>query len=129
MLQKRISSLSKSLTSEATSLSIHSFKRSYTYSLHKAVSASTVFTCIDFGQCIVRFEMKVTHEWLLYEHFWPFFTFCTVIFHKTEIQTVILRHLTSLNLNWFKSNGLRCSLRPNTVSANLQKLATDKWPF
>ena len=78
---------------------------------------------------IVRFEMKVTHEWLLYEHFWPFFAFCMVIFHKTEIQTVILRCLTSLNLNWFKSNGLRCSLRPNTVSANLQKLATDKWPF
>ena len=26
-----------------------------------------------------------------------------VIFHKTEIQTVILRCLTSLNLNWIKS--------------------------
>ena len=73
--------------------------------------------------------MKVTHKWQLYDHFWPCFAFCMVIFHKTEIQTVILKCLTSLNLNWFKSNGLRCILRPNAVSANLQKVATHKWPF
>ena len=52
-----------------------------------------------------------------------------VIFHKTEIQTVILRCLTSLNLNWFKSYGLRCSERPCECSVNSKNVATDKWPF
>ena len=28
---------------------------------------------------------------------------CMFIFHKNEVQTVILRCLMSLNLNWFKS--------------------------
>ena len=31
-----------------------------------------------------------------------FFAICLVICHKTEVQTVILRCLTSLNLNWFQ---------------------------
>ena len=35
------------------------------------------------------------------------------IFHKTEVQTVILRCLTGLKLNWFNSYGLKCSLKPN----------------
>ena len=38
-----------------------------------------------------------------------FFAICTFIFHKTEVQTVSLRCLTVLNLNWLKSYGLRCS--------------------
>ena len=50
------------------------------------------------------------------------------IFHKTEVQTDILRCWTGLNLDWFKSYGLRCSLRPHASSANSQKIATDKWP-
>ena len=33
------------------------------------------------------------------------------IFHKTEVMMVILRCLTGLNLDWFKSYGLRCSRR------------------
>ena len=32
-----------------------------------------------------------------------FFTNCIKIFQKTEIQTVILRCLVGLNLNWIKS--------------------------
>ena len=48
------------------------------------------------------------------------------IFHKTEIQTVILRCLMGLNLDWVKSYGLRYSLRPRASSANSQKIATDK---
>ena len=39
---------------------------------------------------------------------------CMFIFHKTEGQTVILRCLTGLNLDWFKSYGLRCRWRPRT---------------
>ena len=31
------------------------------------------------------------------------FANCMFIFHKTEVQTVILRCLMSLNLNWYKS--------------------------
>ena len=30
------------------------------------------------------------------------------IFHKTEVQTVILKCLTSLNTNWFKSYDTKC---------------------
>ena len=57
------------------------------------------------------------------------FANCIFIFHKTEFQTVILRCLTGLNLNWFKSYGLRCSERPCECSVNLKNVATDKWPF
>ena len=53
---------------------------------------------------------------------------CMFIFHKTEVQTVILRCVTGLNFNWFKSYGLRCNLRPFASSVNSQKIATDKWP-
>ena len=41
---------------------------------------------------------------------------------------VIIRGLRDLNLDWVKSYGLRCSLRPCASSANSQKIATDKWP-
>ena len=61
----------------------------------------------------------------LYGHF---FAICMFIFHKTEVQTVILRCWMGLNLNWFKSYGLRCHLRPCASLANSQKIATDKWP-
>jgi hypothetical protein len=52
-----------------------------------------------------------------------------VYLFKTEVQTVLLRCLTGLNLDWFKSYGLRCSLRPRASLTNFQKIATDKWPF
>ena len=58
-----------------------------------------------------------------------FLAVCMFIFHKTEVQTVILKCLTGLNLDWFKSYGLRCILRPRASSANSQKIATDKWSF
>ena len=50
-----------------------------------------------------------------YNHIWPFFANHMGIFHKTEIQTVILRCLMSLNLNWYKSYGTKCknSKNPN----------------
>ena len=54
---------------------------------------------------------------------------CMYIFHKIEVQTVILRCLTGLNLDWFKSYGLRCRWRPRVCLANFQKIAVDKWPF
>ena len=51
------------------------------------------------------------------------------IFHKTVIQTVILRCLTGLNLNCSKKYGLICQWRPRTGLANPQKIPTGKWPF
>ena len=42
-------------------------------------------------------------------------------FYKNEVLTVILRCLTGLNLDWFKSYGLRCSLRLHASSANSKK--------
>ena len=38
-----------------------------------------------------------------------FFSICMFIFHKSEVQTVILRCLTDLNLNWFKSVYPKCN--------------------
>ena len=46
--------------------------------------------------------MKMTKKMALYDHFWPFLTHCTIFFHKTEVQTVILKCLMGLNLDWFK---------------------------
>ena len=74
--------------------------------------------------------MKSTKLWV--GHFTTisgnFFANYINIFRKTEVLTIILRFLMGLNLDWFKSYGLRCSLRPRASSANSQKIATDKWP-
>ena len=53
-------------------------------------------------KCSVNSKNVATDKWPFYDHVWPFFAKYMVIFHKTEIQTVILRFLTSLNLNWFQ---------------------------
>ena len=45
----------------------------------------------------------VTHKWPLLTVFGHLFANFMNIFHKTEVQTVILRCLVSLNLNWIKS--------------------------
>ena len=54
-------------------------------------------------ECSVNSKNVATDKWPFYDHVWPFFAKYMVIFHKTDIQTVILRCLTSLNLNWYKS--------------------------
>ena len=51
---------------------------------------------------IVWVKMNNTGKWPFYDHFWPFFANCMVIFHKTEVHTVILMCLMGLNSNWFK---------------------------
>ena len=58
-----------------------------------------------------------------------FFAIYMFIFHKPEVQTVVLIYSAGLNFNWFKNYGLKCSLRLRTTLANSQKIATDKWPF
>ena len=63
------------------------------------------FNC--FVLHILCFDIKLTHKWQFYNHLRWFLCKCMFIFHKTEVQTVILRCWTSLNLDWFKSYGLR----------------------
>ena len=46
-----------------------------------------------------------------------FFANCINIFHKTEVQTVILMCLTGQNLNWFKSYDTKCTMRPHAILA------------
>ena len=70
-----------------------------------------------------------TDKWPCTDQNLPFFANYILIFHKTEIQTIILRCITCLNLYWFKNYGLRCNLRPKASSVSFQKIATDKWPF
>ena len=41
------------------------------------------------------------------------------IFHKTEIQTVILRALTSLNVNWYKRYDIKHKKAKNAKDANI----------
>ena len=50
----------------------------------------------------------MTHKWPFFDCFWSFFANFMNIFHKTEVQTVILRCLVSLNLNWIKSYYIIC---------------------
>ena len=46
----------------------------------------------------------MTHKWSFLTVFGHFFANFMNIFHKTEVQTIILRCLVSLNLNWIRSN-------------------------
>ena len=46
-----------------------------------------------------------------------FFANCINIFHKTEVQTVILMCLMSQNLNLFKRYDTKCTLRPRKILA------------
>ena len=45
----------------------------------------------------------ITGKWPFFHCFWSFFANFMSIFHETEVQTVILRCLVSLNLNGIKS--------------------------
>ena len=52
--------------------------------------------------------------------FGHFFANCINIFHKTEVQAVILMCLMGQNLNWFKSYNTKCTLRPWKILAKSQ---------
>ena len=92
---------------------------------------------VEFGIVFKVFlrKLKSVRKWMLlfYNCYKTvsghFFAICIFIFHKTEVQTVILRCLMGLNCNWFKSYGLRCSRRPRASSVNFWKVASNKWPF
>ena len=48
------------------------------------------------------------------------------IFHKPEVQRVILICSAGLNFDWFKKYGLKCVC---VQGYELTKIETDKWPF
>ena len=102
--------------------------------------------------CLANFQNIPTDKWTFYYHIWPFFANCVLIFHKTEIQTVILRCLAILNLIWYNSYDTKhknakntnlcfCTKLQNTKNGNicilchnlrtnqiLDLLSTSKWP-
>ena len=57
---------------------------------------------------IVWSEMKDTDKWQCYDHFQPFFGTCIFIFHKTQVQMVILRCFTCLDIDHFKNYDTKC---------------------
>ena len=65
--------------------------------------------------CLANSQKIATDKWSFYDHIWPFFCQLYVYFHKTKVQTVILKCLTSLNPNWFKSYDTK---RKNERNAN-----------
>ena len=67
-----------------------------------------------------RIPKKIAADKLPFLHYiWPFFDNHMVIFLKTEIQMVIFRCLTSLNLYWYKSYDKKHKNVNNTKGANV----------
>ena len=72
--------------------------------------------------CLANFQNIETDKWTFYYHIWPFCANWMIIFHKNEIQTVILRCLTCLYLSWFKSYDTKWKKWKNSKSTKLSKL-------
>ena len=58
---------------------------------------------LDFQFCKKKSWKFMTHRWPFFDCLGSFFAIFMKIFHKTEVQMVILRCLVSLNLNWIKN--------------------------
>ena len=69
-----------------------------------------LYTKVEFKkkQCIDCSKMKENDKWQFTTFSGQFFGNYMTIFHKTEVQTIILRCLTGLNLGWFKSYDSKC---------------------
>ena len=81
----------------------HKFRKNLVfYKIIKSmISLCTLF--LDWEICVMIADIKTVrkrmslYKWPLYDLFWPFFfAICMLIFHKTEVLTVILRCLTVL---------------------------------
>ena len=90
-------------------------KHSVTITCFQSFYDSKVFKIGITKMMAKSWQIKSDRKWMLLlnncykivsDHF---FAICIFIFHKTEVRTVILRCLMGLNLNWFKSYGLKCS--------------------
>ena len=62
------------------------------------------FFCFRFFNFVRKF---VTHKLPFYDHFWPFTANYSKIFHKADVQMVILRCFVQLYLNWIKSYNIK----------------------
>ena len=56
----------------------------------------------------VNSQKIATDKWKIYEHIWPFLANYMLIFHKIEVQKVILVCLTGLKFIWFKGYDTEC---------------------
>ena len=80
--------------------------------------------------CNLNVQLINGHFKTISGHFFAIYMF---IFHKTEIQTVLLRCLRSLNLNWYKSYDKKPKNAKNPKDRNicfctkLQK--KEKWKY
>ena len=52
--------------------------------------------------------MNNNNEWLFYYYFWSNYANCIFIFHKADVQTVILMCLTGIKPDWFKGYDAKC---------------------
>ena len=66
-----------------------------------SIKRTTWIGHMEVRQTPKKQQLKNGHFQTIY--IWPFFANYMFVFYKTEIQTIILRCLISLNLNWYKS--------------------------
>ena len=117
------------------------------------MASDVAWGCMQVRRTPKKRQLINSHFKTIYGHFFANYMF---IFHKTEIQTVILRCLTIINLNCYKSydtkhkkaknaktqihvfvqnckinrNGNICVLRHNFwTNQNVDLLSTSKWPL
>ena len=79
----------------------------------KVMASDVAWGCMQVRRTPKKRQLINSHFKTIYGHFFANYMF---IFHKTEIQTVILRCLMSLNLNWYKSYDTK---RKNSKNTNL----------
>ena len=115
----------------------------------KAMVSDVTLVPVQVRHIPKKWQLINCHFYTIFGHS---FANYMVIFLKTEIQIVILRCLTSLNLNWYKSYDTKCKNAKNTnvwfctksqkngngnicvlchnfwTNQNLEQLSTSKWP-
>ena len=80
--------------------------------------------------CLANSQKIATDKWPFYDHIWPFFANYIFIFHKTEVRTIILKCITSLNPNWFKSYDTKTQKCKKRKWVFLYKIAKNwKWKY
>ena len=82
-------------SSKVGPLDFHTYWKGYHNGVNSFLKENSLLYSDSIQMTICVFQYSTTSD--------HFFTNCMFIFHKTEVQTVILRCLMSLNLNWFKS--------------------------
>ena len=80
--------------------------------------------------CLANSQKIATDKWPFTTISGHFFANCMFIFHKTEVQMVILKCLKSLNPNWFTSYDTKRKNARNADKCFLYKIAKNwKWKY